>query len=86
MKIESSMEITQFALKSNCSVCNKKIHPWQLWTYSETKRGSLIFAHDRCLFPKYYKKLDEKLKKRGDLIWFIVFLFLEKLLEKLDRE
>ena len=64
MKIEPNIELTKMALNSKCSICNKKINPWQLWTYCETKRGSLMFTHKRCLFPNYFKKIDEKLKKR----------------------
>lgn len=63
MKTKLNLEITKQAMNSKCTVCGEKITCFQLWKYNQVGK-TLLFAHDKCLFPNYYKKIDEKLKKR----------------------
>lgn len=59
MIVVASEELTRQAMDSRCVICGKDIKPWHLWTYSETRRHTLIFSHKQCLFKSNYKNKGE---------------------------
>ena len=63
MKLEMDKDKIKKALDSNCSICGQKIMPYQIFKASETIRGSLVFVHDKCLYPQKYNITKEGLKR-----------------------